>query len=110
MIIDETKVGKRKPRQRNTGSTQVERASRVMDPLDIAVSLMENSRGLNRKVSTMWCEKALPAAKDEYLKGLPVCYPTAQHEANLEKAMRVFLSMVRGPAVLRFAKKLEDEC
>jgi protein SMG8 len=81
-----------------------------MDPLDIAVSLMENSRGLNRKVSTMWCEKALPTAKDEYLKGLPVCYPTAQHEANLEKAMRVFLSMVRGPAVLRFAKKLEDEC
>ncbi|KAJ6937719.1 hypothetical protein NC652_012123 [Populus alba x Populus x berolinensis] len=45
-----------------------------------------------------------------YLKGLPVCDPTAQHEANLEKAMRVFLSMVRGPAVLQFAKKLEDEC
>eukprot|EP00258_Populus_trichocarpa_P039911 XP_024455930.1 protein smg8 [Populus trichocarpa] len=81
-----------------------------MDPLDIAVSLMENSRGLNRKVSTMWREKALPTAKDEYLKGLPVCHPTAQHEVHLEKAMRVFLSMVRGPAVLQFAKKLEDEC
>ncbi|KAJ6739620.1 AMPLIFIED IN BREAST CANCER 2-RELATED [Salix koriyanagi] len=91
-------------------SAQIDGASRVIDPPDIAVSLLENSRGLNRKFSTSWCVKALPTAKDEYLKGLPVCYPTAQHEAHLEKAMRVFLSMVRGPAVPVFAKKLEDEC
>ncbi|KAG5248282.1 hypothetical protein OIU76_030481 [Salix suchowensis] len=110
VCIDETEVGKRKPRQRNTGSAQIDGASRVIDPPDIAVSLLENSRGLNRKFSTSWCVKALPTAKDEYLKGLPVCYPTAQHEAHLEKAMRVFLSMVRGPAVPVFAKKLEDEC
>ncbi|KAJ6403357.1 hypothetical protein OIU84_015289 [Salix udensis] len=110
VCIDETEAGKRKPRQRNTGSAQIDGASRVIDPPDIAVSLLENSRGLNRKFSTSWCVKALPTAKDEYLKGLPVCYPTAQHEAHLEKAMRVFLSMVRGPAVPVFAKKLEDEC
>ncbi|CAK7332161.1 unnamed protein product [Dovyalis caffra] len=108
--IDETEVGKRKPRQRNTVSAQVECASKVMDPLDIAVSLLENSRGLNTKFSTSWCEKALPTARDEYLKGLPACYPTAQHKDHLEKALRAFLSMVRGPAVQLFAKKLEDEC
>lgn len=108
--IDETEVVKRKPRQRNTGSAQVEGTSRVMDPLDVAVYLLENSRGLNTKFSTSWCEKALPTAKNEYLKDLPACYATAQHEAHLEKALRAFLSMVRGPAVQLFAKKLEDEC
>ena len=108
--IDETEVVKRKPRQRNTGLAQVEGTSRVMDPLDVAVYLLENSRGLNTKFSTSWCEKALPTAKNEYLKDLPACYATAQHEAHLEKALRAFLSMVRGPAVQLFAKKLEDEC
>jgi protein SMG8 len=63
--IDETEVVKRKPRQRNTGSAQVEGTSRVMDPLDVAVYLLENSRGLNTKFSTSWCEKALPTAKNE---------------------------------------------
>ncbi|KAJ6384768.1 hypothetical protein OIU77_028058 [Salix suchowensis] len=108
--IDETEVIKRKPRQRNSGSAQVEGTSRVMDPLDVAVHVLENSRGLNTKFSTSWCEKALPIAKNEYLKDLPFCYATAQHEAHLEKALRAFLSMVRGPAVPLFAKKLEDEC
>ena len=108
--IDGTEVIRRKPRQRNTGSALVEGTSRVMDPLDVAVYVLENGRGLDTKFSTSWCEKALPIAKNKYLKDLPVCYATAQHEAHLEKALRAFLSMVRGPAVPLFAKKLEDEC
>ncbi|KAJ0083661.1 hypothetical protein Patl1_30563 [Pistacia atlantica] len=109
--IDESEFTKRKPRQKNSVPPQVEgTASRGADPLDIAVSLLESGGGLNRKFSTLWCERTLPAAKDAYLNDLPACYPTSQHEANLEKALHAFRSMVRGPAVPLYAKMLEDEC
>lgn len=109
--IDETEISKRKPRLRNTVPPPVEgTASKSMDPLDIAVSWLECGKGLNTKFSTVWCERALPAAKEVYLKNLPACYPTSQHEAQLEKALHAFHSMVKGPAVQLFAKKLEDEC
>ncbi|KAM7279355.1 hypothetical protein ACFE04_006489 [Oxalis oulophora] len=109
--LDEIKINKRKPRQRNPSPTQVEPvATRSSDPLDIAVSWLEGGKGLNTKFSTSWCEKSLPAAKNVYLKGLPACYPTSQHESHLKKALLVFQSMVRGSAVDLFAKKLEDEC
>ncbi|KAJ4725008.1 Smg8/Smg9 [Melia azedarach] len=109
--VDETEVGKRKPRQMNTVPPQVEGIiSRGTDPLDIAVSLLESGGGLNKKFSTLWCERSLPAAKEIYLKDLPACYPTSQHEAHMEKALQAFHSMVRGPAVPLFAKMLEDEC
>ncbi|KAJ6984071.1 hypothetical protein NC653_022335 [Populus alba x Populus x berolinensis] len=42
---------------------------------------------------------ALPTAKNEYLKDLPACYATAQHEAHLEKALRAFMSMFDGETV-----------
>lgn len=109
--IDETEVSKRKNRQKNIVPPQVEGiASRGTDPLDIAVSLLESGGGLNKKFSTLWCERSLPAAKDVYLKDLPACYPTSQHETHMEKALHAFCSMVRGPAVPLYAKMLEDEC
>ncbi|KAH7561150.1 hypothetical protein JRO89_XS10G0180400 [Xanthoceras sorbifolium] len=79
-------------------------------PLGTALTLLESGGGINKRFSTMWCERALPAAKDVYLKDLPACYPTSQHEAHLEKSLHAFHSMVRGPAVPVFAKMLEDEC
>ncbi|WCJ41615.1 hypothetical protein M5689_022471 [Euphorbia peplus] len=107
--VDDSEAGKRKSRQRN--SLQVEGlAPRGMDPFDAAVSLLESGRGINMRFSTLWCERILPTAKDVYLKDLPDCYPTSKHEVHLEKALRAFHSMVRGPVVPLFAKKLEDEC
>ncbi|KAH9660488.1 DUF2146 family protein [Citrus sinensis] len=109
--INETEVSKRKNRQKNIVPPQVEGiASRGTDPLDIAVSLLESGGGLNKKFSTLWCEKSLPAAKDVYLKDLPACYPTSQHENHMEMALHAFRLMVRGPAVPLYAKMLEDEC
>ncbi|XP_059626915.1 uncharacterized protein LOC132269672 isoform X2 [Cornus florida] len=109
--IDEPETSKRKPRQRNPVAPPVEGiASRGADPLEIAVSCLESGVGLNTKFSTLCCQRSLPAAKEIYLNELPDCYPTTQHEAHLEKALRAFNSMVKGPAVPLFMKKLEDEC
>ncbi|PQQ14083.1 uncharacterized protein Pyn_06895 [Prunus yedoensis var. nudiflora] len=109
--IDETEFSKRKPRLRNTVPQIVEGiSSKGLDPLDLAVSWLESGKKLNTKFSTLWCERTLPAAKEVYLKDLPACYATSQHEAHLEKALHAFHSMVKGHAVQRFAKKLEDEC
>lgn len=109
--INETEVSKRKNRQKNIVPPQVEGiASRGTDPLDIAVSLLKSGGGLNKIFSTLWCEKSLPAAKDVYLKDLPACYPTSQHENHMEMALHAFRLMVRGPAVPLYAKMLEDEC
>ncbi|XP_048324105.1 uncharacterized protein LOC107410677 isoform X2 [Ziziphus jujuba] len=109
--LEEIEISKRKPRLRNTIPQPVEGIpSKVMYPLDIAVSWLESGKGLNMKFSTLWCERSLPAAKEVYLKGLPTCYPTSQHEAHLQNALHALHSMVRGPAVQDFAKKLVDEC
>ncbi|GLT81730.1 hypothetical protein SLE2022_001650 [Rubroshorea leprosula] len=108
--MDETEIGRRK-QHRNTITSQAQGiASRSNDPLAMALSWLESGRGLNRKFSNLWCERALPAAKDIYLKDLPAFYPTLQHEAHLKKAMHAFHSMVRGPAVEPYAKRLEEEC
>ncbi|CAL1366939.1 unnamed protein product [Linum trigynum] len=85
-------------------------ASRGVDPMDFSASLLENATGLNSKFSKSWCERALPTAKDVYMRGLPPCYPTSLHETHLKKALHAFNSMVRGPAVELFARRLEDEC
>lgn len=109
--IDETEISKRKPRIRNSIPQQVEGiSSKGMDPLDVAVSWLESGNKMNTKFSTLWCERTIPAAKEVYLKELPACYPTSQHEAHLEKALHAFHSMVKGHAVQHYAKKLEDEC
>ncbi|KAL6911287.1 hypothetical protein ACP4OV_000092 [Aristida adscensionis] len=78
--------------------------------VDIALSCLESSKGLNMKFSSSWCQRVLPAAKGLYLKGLPAFYPSNMHEVQLQKALRSFHSMVKGPAVQLFSKKLEDEC
>lgn len=97
--------------QRTATEMQDEMISRPgRDAVEAAVSCLEGSKALNMKFSTSWCQRALPAAKDVYLKELPACYPTALHNVQLEKAMNAFHSMVKGPAVQLFAKKLEDEC
>ncbi|XP_039064786.1 protein SMG8-like [Hibiscus syriacus] len=109
-FIDETEIGKRKPRRRTASDQGEGVASRSSESLDIAVSWLESGKGINTKFSSLWCERALPAAKEIYLKDLPAWYPTSQHEAHLERALHTFHSMVRGPAVELFAKKLEEEC
>ncbi|KAK7324904.1 hypothetical protein VNO77_28837 [Canavalia gladiata] len=108
--LDEFEIIKRKPRPRNTLSPAVEGSLKSTNPLDVAVSWFQSGRGLNTKFSTLWCQRAVPAAKEIYLKDLPACYPTSQHEAHLDKALHAFRTMVRGPAVELFAKKLEEEC
>lgn len=108
--LDELEIIKRKPRPRNTVSPAVEGSLKGTNPVDVAVSWLQSGRGLNTKFSTLWCQRAIPAAKEIYLKDLPACYPTSQHEAHLDKALHAFHSMVKGPAVQLFAKKLEDEC
>lgn len=108
--LDEFEIIKRKPRPRNTILPTSEGSSKVTDPVDFAVSWLQSGKGLNTKFSTSWCQRVIPAAKETYLKDLPACYPTSQHEAHLDKALRAFYSMVKGPAVQLFAKKLEEEC
>lgn len=108
--LDEFEIIKRKPRPRNTVSSTVEGSLKSTNPLDVAVSWLQSGRGLNTKFSTLWCQRVIPAAKEIYLKDLPACYPTAQHEAHLDKALHAFRSMVKGPAVELFSKKLEEEC
>ncbi|TVU27637.1 hypothetical protein EJB05_19132, partial [Eragrostis curvula] len=78
--------------------------------IESSLSCLESNNGLNMKFSSSWCQRVLPAAKDIYLKGLPSFYPTNMHEVQLQKALRSFHSMVKGPAVQKFSKKLEDEC
>lgn len=80
------------------------------DALDMAVSCLESGKGLDMKFSAAWCKRALPAAKEVYMKGLPPCYPTAVHKVHLEKALRAFRTMVRGPAVHIFPEKLKEDC
>ncbi|MCL7045522.1 hypothetical protein MKW94_017427 [Papaver nudicaule] len=110
---ESVQIIKRKPVPRNGGSTQVERIPPTrtgIDPVQSAMSLLESGKGLNIKFSTSWCQRALPAAKELYLKDLPACYPTSVHKVHLDKALHAFHSMVKGPAVHIFMKKLRDEC
>lgn len=80
------------------------------NPFESAINHLENSIGLNIQYSTLWCQKAFPIAKEVYLEDLPTCYPSSQHEEHLNKALRTFTSMVKGPAVKHYVKKLIDEC
>ncbi|XP_059300409.1 uncharacterized protein LOC132052751 isoform X1 [Lycium ferocissimum] len=110
-VLDETEISKRNMRQRNSSSPPLEgNASKVSDPLEIAMSFLASGRGINARFSALWCQKALPVAKETYLNELPPCYPTSQHKAHLERALHVFNSMVKGPAVRFYLQKLEDEC
>lgn len=100
----EPEQNKRRPRQRNSMSPT------TTDPLELASVYLDNCKGLNTKFSVLWCQRSLPVAKDIYLNGLPTCYPTSLHEAHLIKALTSFKSMVKGPAVEHYLKKLEDDC
>ncbi|KAF6167693.1 hypothetical protein GIB67_017188 [Kingdonia uniflora] len=81
-----------------------------IDPVETALSWLEGGKSLNMIFSTTWCERTLPSAREIYMRELPAWYPTSLHEAHLDKALRAFQSMVKGPAVEIFRKKLEDEC
>ncbi|CAI9104963.1 OLC1v1003768C2 [Oldenlandia corymbosa var. corymbosa] len=85
-------------------------SSKVADSAKMAISFLENGMNLSSKFSTLWCEKALPVARELYLKELPPCYPSPQHKAHLERALFALKSMVKGPAVQLYLKKLEEEC
>ncbi|KAL1557700.1 hypothetical protein AAHA92_08250 [Salvia divinorum] len=80
------------------------------DPYESASSHLEKGIGMNTRFSILWCEKAFPVAKEVYLNDLPPCYPSFQHEVHLKKALHAFMSMVKGPAVHLYVKKLKDEC
>lgn len=80
------------------------------DPYESALSHLENGIGMNTRFSTLWCEKAFPVAKEVYLEDLPPCYPSYQHENHLKKALHTLMSMVKGPALQLYKKKLKDEC
>ncbi|KAK9158650.1 hypothetical protein Scep_005224 [Stephania cephalantha] len=108
-FLDKNEILKRKPVRRNSAAIE-KTAMAGVDPVEAALSWLESGNGLNMKFSTAWCQRALPAAKGVYLKDLPVCYPTTLHESQLQKALRAFNSMVKGPAVEIFRQKLEDEC
>lgn len=109
--IEEVELNRRKPRQRNASPPQVDSvASTGSEPVDVAVSWLERGKGLNTKFSTLWCQRALPAAKEVYLKDLPACYSTSQHEAHLAMALRSFRSLVKGISVQHFVQVLEDDC
>ncbi|KVI00148.1 Smg8/Smg9, partial [Cynara cardunculus var. scolymus] len=106
----EPEQSKRRSKRNNVSPTVEGSPSKVSDPLELAATYLDSSRGLNTKFSISWCQRALPVAKDVYLNDLPACYPTSQHEAHLGKALSFFKSMVKGPAVHHYLKKLEDEC
>ncbi|XP_065004584.1 uncharacterized protein LOC135636639 [Musa acuminata AAA Group] len=78
--------------------------------IEAAISCLESSKDLNLKFSISWCQRALPAAKKVYLNELPPFYPTSLHKAHLERALHFFNSMVKGPAMQKFSRKLEEEC
>lgn len=96
--------------QASTGGSHF--SSKVKDTrqVEASISWLQCSRGLNLKFSKSWCERDLPSARGVYLKDLPDRYSTALHESHMEKALQAFQTMVRGPAVPLFAKRLEDEC
>ncbi|KAF3793504.1 SMG8 protein [Nymphaea thermarum] len=91
-------------------SNRKEVTSSGRDAVHAAISCLEGGKGLNMKFSVGWCQKALPAAIQVYMGGLPPCYPTTVHEEHLEKALRAFFSMVKGSAVQMFSEKLKEEC
>lgn len=109
--IGECEFNKRKLDQQNAVMPAVEgNISKAIDSFENAISILESGTGLCAKFSTLWCEKSLPIAKELYLNELPSCYPTSQHEAHLERGLVAFKSMVKGPAVQIYMKKLKDEC
>lgn len=108
--LDELETNKRRPRPRNNDLPTADGSSKVTDPFDVAVSWLLSDKGLVTKSSISSCQRAIPDAKEVYLRDLPDCYPTSQHETHLNNALNAFYSMVKGPAVQQFAKKLEQEC
>lgn len=108
--LSENETSGTKSGQRDDVQTLDGNAPKVTDSVETAVNLLETDRWLNIKLSISCCEKALPVAKEIYLKDLPSCYPTSVHKANLERALLSFNSMVKGPAVQLYKKKLDDEC
>lgn len=110
-FVDKNESTKRLSSRRISTEMQDEQISQPgTNAVEAAVSCLESNKGLNMKFSLSWCQRALPVAKEVYLKELPACYPTALHKVQLEKALHAFHAMVKGPAVQIFAKKLEDEC
>ncbi|XP_020680209.1 uncharacterized protein LOC110097908 [Dendrobium catenatum] len=103
-LTDEIRSTARLPLQRSTTETQDRHA------VEDSISCLESCKGMNMKFSVSWCKRALPAAKELYLKDLPAYYPTSMHNTHLENALLAFNSMVKGPAVKMFKNKLADEC
>ncbi|KAL0918292.1 hypothetical protein M5K25_010291 [Dendrobium thyrsiflorum] len=103
-LTDDIRSTARLPLQRSTTETQDRHA------VEDSISCLESCKGLNMKFSVSWCKRALPVAKELYLKDLPAYYPTSMHNTHLENALLAFNSMVKGPAVKMFKNKLADEC
>ncbi|KAL3687868.1 hypothetical protein R1sor_014177 [Riccia sorocarpa] len=78
--------------------------------IDATIACLDSGVNMDQKFSAAWCKRVLPSAYEVYMKGLPPCYPTSLHKSQLDKALGVFRSMVRGPAVPVFAEKLRTDC
>ncbi|KAG8072976.1 hypothetical protein GUJ93_ZPchr0006g43994 [Zizania palustris] len=110
VVLSSSQSKKASPTHMSSFHKNDQLSSAGSNAIQTALSCLESNKGLNVKFSSSWCQRVLPAAKEVYLKDLPAFYPTGMHEVHLQKALRSFHSMVKGPAVQVFSQKLRDEC
>lgn len=53
-----------------------------------------------------WSQRSLPIALEIYSKDLMSIYPILVYNTHLQKALIIFYSMIKGPKMLSFGKKL----
>ncbi|XP_078446181.1 uncharacterized protein LOC144715161 isoform X2 [Wolffia australiana] len=109
-LLQELLSAKNMKMMTDSGELFEEKPSASVSSIDGCISSLDGCKGLNMMFSAVWCQRALSAAKEVYLKDLPACYPTIMHKAHMQKALDSFHQRVRGPAVRLYAKRLEDEC
>jgi protein SMG8 len=61
------------------------------------------------KFSTSRCVQAIPVAKEAYLRDIPSKYNSSVHELHLQKALKEFNQMARGPAVEYYLTRLKED-
>lgn len=95
---------------RRGSSEPANHSTQGKDALGVTLGSLECGTELDMKFSAEWSKRMFPLALAVYTKALPPCYPTLLHQSHLEKALRMFQAMVRGPAVALYTTKLKGEC
>eukprot|EP00250_Pteridium_aquilinum_P006414 c16350_g1_i1 orf=633-4841(-) len=85
-------------------------ATQGKEALGMTLGSLSCATDIDTKFSAEWCKRMFPSALAVYTKALPPCYPTLVHQSHLEKALHMFVRVVRGPAVPEFTNRLKDEC